>query len=589
MGIEKIWDFLRTNTSDDCRKTVTWDYFAGKSVAFDGNWAAYLFKNGEESLLYCQFAYLIFDCAMNRMKDVIIVFDGDEDISLKRAARDQRRQSAQKIEQQKKEIECLLQTMQSSVDDDECIDIETVKKFSPLFFSRLKTKRERESMMIDTVNSSTIPQPQDVSSVFQGEEISEEMKEQLNQEQAVPPAQIKMDKEEWLEQERQNWSKKEFLSTILEKKKKVSRVTKAEYSKVIKMLRAMGACVVIAEGEAESYCSVLSQMGIVDYVVSEDSDCFAFGAKKITTGWRGGHSYRSKREYIIWDCEKVKRELYLTNEQFILMCSLCKNDYNKDDCRLYNYGIQTAYKDVCELKDMKLIVDQFYAKKEEKEKRELAKLQKKSQTKTKAKPRIKKTKNGKIEIEPLVVPEQKLEIDAVETQLNTTIPSTSENAKRKRKTTSEFTKEQIEAKIIEIKEAFSSYWVCLNTENIESENFDPEFTEAKRCIDELRMKPDLEEFSNFWNSVTLPDQFNDILPHITQFWPLIKKFHKNGFLLSQNSVQDTKKEALGESETTQDDADDESSTNQSFPLFTIPNLPKIVPLIQNKQEIEHVG
>lgn len=45
-----------------------------------------------------------------------------------------------------------------------------------------------------------------------------------------------------------------------------------------RLLTAMGVECVQGPGEAEAYCSFLNQKGLVDGVISQDSDCFAYGA-----------------------------------------------------------------------------------------------------------------------------------------------------------------------------------------------------------------------------------------------------------------------------------------------------------------------
>lgn len=45
-----------------------------------------------------------------------------------------------------------------------------------------------------------------------------------------------------------------------------------------RLLKAMGIACVQGPGEAEAYGAFLNQQGLVDGVISQDSDCFAYGA-----------------------------------------------------------------------------------------------------------------------------------------------------------------------------------------------------------------------------------------------------------------------------------------------------------------------
>lgn len=50
------------------------------------------------------------------------------------------------------------------------------------------------------------------------------------------------------------------------------------------MLDILGINYIVAPFEAEAQCAALEQMGLVDGVVTEDSDVFLFGARKVYRG-----------------------------------------------------------------------------------------------------------------------------------------------------------------------------------------------------------------------------------------------------------------------------------------------------------------
>lgn len=77
-----------------------------------------------------------------------------------------------------------------------------------------------------------------------------------------------------------------------------------------------------AESEAEQYCSQLVNNGLVDYVISEDTDVFPCGASKVIK------NLTFKDNYVyVYDYKLFLKELKLNEEQFLQMCILFGCDY----------------------------------------------------------------------------------------------------------------------------------------------------------------------------------------------------------------------------------------------------------------------
>ena len=88
------------------------------------------------------------------------------------------------------------------------------------------------------------------------------------------------------------------------------------------ILRIFGIPFLFAPGEAEAQCAFLEMMGLVDGVISNDSDVFAFGGKHLYRNFFADNQY--VQAYRIEDME---RELGLTRERIIEFALLEGCDY----------------------------------------------------------------------------------------------------------------------------------------------------------------------------------------------------------------------------------------------------------------------
>ena len=85
---------------------------------------------------------------------------------------------------------------------------------------------------------------------------------------------------------------------------------------VIELLKSINVEYIIAESEAEKCCAMLQKNGLVDYVLTEDTDSLTFGANKVIFN-----------KYILCDLSKVLSGLNITYLQFVDLCILCGCDY----------------------------------------------------------------------------------------------------------------------------------------------------------------------------------------------------------------------------------------------------------------------
>jgi flap endonuclease-1 len=97
---------------------------------------------------------------------------------------------------------------------------------------------------------------------------------------------------------------------------------------VIELLKTINVEYIVAESEAEKCCAMLQKNGLVDYVLTDDTDSLTFGANKVIFN-----------NYILCDLTIVLSGLGLTYSQFVDFCILCGCDYT---CTIPKIGPATA-------------------------------------------------------------------------------------------------------------------------------------------------------------------------------------------------------------------------------------------------------
>ncbi|KAJ8953872.1 hypothetical protein NQ314_007188 [Rhamnusium bicolor] len=98
------------------------------------------------------------------------------------------------------------------------------------------------------------------------------------------------------------------------------------------MLRYMGLVCIKGKGEAESLCAYLNEAGLVDGCISQDSDCFAYGAKVVYRNFSisaQGSCAASGGAVDIYDITKAYKSLNFGRNKIIAMALLCGSDYNE--------------------------------------------------------------------------------------------------------------------------------------------------------------------------------------------------------------------------------------------------------------------
>ncbi|XP_054726219.1 flap endonuclease GEN-like [Anastrepha obliqua] len=88
------------------------------------------------------------------------------------------------------------------------------------------------------------------------------------------------------------------------------------------LLQSMGVQYVYAPGEAEAYCALLNKKGLVDGVMTEDSDCIVYGALRVYRKFK-----LSTRAVEIYDMEEIKKKMDFGQNKAIVMALLSGCDY----------------------------------------------------------------------------------------------------------------------------------------------------------------------------------------------------------------------------------------------------------------------
>jgi len=92
-----------------------------------------------------------------------------------------------------------------------------------------------------------------------------------------------------------------------------------------KLVVSLGVPCVTAPGEAEAYCAALNQAGLVDAVVSDDSDCFCYGAKTVLKNFSTDPKNFSVSRYTT---KQIRQEVALSRQRMVIMGVILGCDYN---------------------------------------------------------------------------------------------------------------------------------------------------------------------------------------------------------------------------------------------------------------------
>lgn len=135
------------------------------------------------------------------------------------------------------------------------------------------------------------------------------------------------------------------------------RVTEEMRDEAIHLLKLMKIPFVESPAEAESQCVHLVNKGFVDALISQDTDCLAYGSKCTVRGLKSQDLNESK-EISIVNIDDVLQELGFTLAEFREFCILCGTDYND---KILQIGPARAYKLIKQYKVVEKVVEYLMA------------------------------------------------------------------------------------------------------------------------------------------------------------------------------------------------------------------------------------
>jgi len=113
---------------------------------------------------------------------------------------------------------------------------------------------------------------------------------------------------------------------ILEEEKAMERdmstITDEMKEDIVSLLRLCGIPWVESPSEAEAQCAALEELGLVDGVVTEDSDIFVFGGRKVYKNF-----FDEKKYVEAYFARDIKRDLALKKHQLVALAMLLGGDY----------------------------------------------------------------------------------------------------------------------------------------------------------------------------------------------------------------------------------------------------------------------
>ena len=129
--------------------------------------------------------------------------------------------------------------------------------------------------------------------------------------------------------------------------KNILIITKQHYLDVKTLLEYIGIPYYNSYGEAEEYCAFLQKKGIVDYILTEDTDSLTFGGSNVI--------FTIKNNYTLYNLKIILSKLELEMDEFIDLCILCGCDYT---CTIPKIGPVNAFNIIKKYKSIEIFLNE---------------------------------------------------------------------------------------------------------------------------------------------------------------------------------------------------------------------------------------
>ncbi|CAJ0843167.1 12982_t:CDS:10 [Entrophospora sp. SA101] len=107
-------------------------------------------------------------------------------------------------------------------------------------------------------------------------------------------------------------------------KRDADNITQSMITECQKLLQLFGIPFIVAPMEAEAQCAELLTLGLVDGIITDDSDVFLFGGSKVYKNMFNQQKYVER-----YDLEEVEREMQINRNKLIQLSILLGSDYTE--------------------------------------------------------------------------------------------------------------------------------------------------------------------------------------------------------------------------------------------------------------------
>lgn len=137
-------------------------------------------------------------------------------------------------------------------------------------------------------------------------------------------------------------------------KRKIIYITGDDINRTKKLFELFGVPYLEADGEAETFCSVLSRNGYISGCITEDTDYLASGGDNFIRGFNSNNN-----NIVLCKLNEILSELGVTYEQFLDICILCGCDYTT---KITGIGAIKAYKFIKKYNNIETVIKELSSK-----------------------------------------------------------------------------------------------------------------------------------------------------------------------------------------------------------------------------------